>query len=156
MATGTIRGKGKPKGFQLIPEGEQVLHITGVEGTPRAAIQTVSMEMHNADGISLTGNRKQSYNLNNDGGYAAFYYLVLNGLGVDLDEGDEFDIADLEDVYVLAEIVHNKVPKKDKDSGQVIPDEYMTFANIKKIIGPAEPFAAASKADDSGDDEDYE
>ena len=149
MATGTIRGKGKPKGFRLIPEGEQVLHITEVEGTPRAAIQNVSMEMHDANGISLTGNRKQTYDLNSDGGYAAFYYLVLNGLGKDLDEGDEFDISELEDIYILAEIVHKRVPKKDD------PDTIYTFSNIAKVIGPAEPFAADT-ADDSADDEDYE
>ena len=149
MTTGTITGKGKPKGFRLIPEGEQVLHITNVEGIPRAAIKKVSMDMHDADGVSLTGKRKQTYDLENEGGYAAFYYLVLNGLGKDLDEGDEFDISELDDIYITAEIVHNKKDYEDKT---------LTFANIKSIIGPGEPFETddAPAGEAAEDDEDYE
>jgi len=148
MATGTVRGKGKPKGFRLIPEGEQILHITEVAGKPRAGIKLVEMKMTNVDGISLTGSRKQVYDLENDGGYAAFYYLVLNGLGVDLEEGDEFDIAELEDAYIVADIVHKHVPRREGDGE-------MTFSNIAKVIGPAPGFEDVEDDEDESD-EDYD
>lgn len=133
MATGVVRGKGKPKGFRLVPEGKQVLHITEVEGKPRANIKLVEMKMTNKDGISLTGSRKQTYNLEDEGGYAAFYYLVLNGLGIDLNEGDEFDLSELEDSYIVAEVVHREKPRYD-GAGTI------TFANIAKVLGPATGF----------------
>ena len=148
MATGTVRGKGKPKGFRLIPEGEQILHITEVAGKPRAGIKLVEMKMTNVDGISLTGSRKQVYDLESDGGYAAFYYLVLNGLGIDLDDGDEFDISELEDAYIVADIVHKHVPRREGDGE-------MTFSNIAKVIGPAPGFEDVEDDEDESD-EDYD
>lgn len=148
MATGVIIGKGKPKGFRLIPEGEQILHITEVAGKPRVGIKLVKMKMTNVDGISLTGLRKQTYNLENDGGYAAFYYLVLNGLGIDLNAGDEFDISELEDAYIVADIVHKHVPRREGDGE-------MTFNNIAKVIGPASGFEDIEDDEDESD-EDYD
>jgi hypothetical protein len=136
-----VTGKGKPQGFRLMDEGEQVLHIESVTGLPRAKVTNVEVAFRNEDGIPL----KNKYDLTSDGGYAAFYFLVLNGLGVDLDEGDEFDIDDLNDKYVLAEIVH-KDGSKPRDDGTVA-----VFANIRKVLGPGMPFGAASSDDD--DDE---
>lgn len=144
----TVTGKGKPKGFRLVPEGEQVLHITEVKGLPRSNVKQVEMKMTDAEGVSLTGNRKQTYDLTSDGGYAAFYYLVLNGFGVDLDDGDEFDIDQLEDTYVVAEIVHKEVEKKDGTG-------VLTFSNIAKVVGKADGFDGAAPASSDGDDEDW-
>jgi len=147
----TVTGKGRPKGFQLIPEGNQVLHITNVVGKPRANVKLVEMDMHNVDGISLTGKRKQSYNLDNEGGYAAFYWLVKGLFDIDLDDGDQFDIDQLEGAYGVFEIVHKKVEKND-GSG-----DFLTFSNIKSTVGPADGFdgapvaaAAASSGEDWG------
>ena len=134
----TVKGRGKPQGFRLMPEGEQTLHIEEVKGLPRDNVTMVEVAFRNAEGIPL----KNKYDLTNDGGYAAFYFLVLNGLGVDLDEGDEFDIDDLEDKYVIVEIVHKEGTRPREDGSVAI------FANIKAAIGPGEPFG-----DDAEDDE---
>jgi hypothetical protein len=126
----TVKGKGKPQGFRLMPEGQQNLHIVKVEGLPRANVELVKVKFVNEDGITLDN----KYDLTSDGGYAAFYYLVLNGLGVDLDEGDEFNIDDLDDKYVLVEIVHKEGTKPREDGSVAV------FANIKATIGPGTPF----------------
>ena len=141
-----VTGKGKPKGFQMIPEGEHVLHITNVKGLPRDNVSVVTMDMLNADGLGFNGKYPQKYDLKSDGGYAAFYFLVKNGYGVDLDEGDEFDIDQLEDTYVKVEIIHKEGTKAREDGS------FPTFANIKQTIGKGEPFdaPAAETAEDEG------
>jgi hypothetical protein len=134
----TVHGKGKPAGFKLLPEGEQVLHITNVKGLPRDNVSVVTMEMLNEDGLGFGAKFPQKYDLTSDGGYAAFYFLLKNGLGIDLDDGDEFDIDMLNDKYVRVDIVH-KAGTRENAAG-VIP----TFANIKSTIGPAEPFGTST------------
>ena len=133
-----VKGKGKPQGFRLMPEGEQTLLITKAEGKPRADVQLVEVEFVNAEGITL----KNKYDLTTDGGYAAFYYLVLNGLGVDLDEGDEFNIDEMPGNYVKVEIVHKEGTKPREDGSVAV------FANIRQTLGVGEPFGEDA---DSGD-----
>jgi hypothetical protein len=147
---GTVTGKGKPKGFRLIPEGEQIVHIKNVKGLPRDNVSVVTMDMVNAEGLGFTGKYPQKYDLKSDGGYAAFYFLVLNGLGVDLDEGDQFDIDQLEDKFVEVDIVHKEGTKPREDG------TFPIFANIKATIGPAEGFEGATAAPVKADDEDWE
>ena len=137
-----VRGKGKPKGFRLMDEGEQVLHILEVKGLPRANVTNVEVKFENEEGIALNN----KYDLTSDGGYAAFYYLVLNGMGVDLDEGDEFDIDNLAGQFVLAEIVH-KDGTRPRDDGTTA-----TFANIKRVVGPGTPFGTATVSDEDEDE----
>ena len=144
---GTVTGKGKPKGFKMIDEGAQVLHITDVKGAPRTNVTIVTMNMLNEEGLGFGGKYPQKYDLSTEGGYAAFYFLVKNGYDIDLDEGDQFDIEDLEDTYVLVDIIHKEVQRKD-GTGTVI------FANIKATIGPGEPFSTAAATET--DDEDYD
>jgi hypothetical protein len=148
----TIRGKGQPTGFKMIPEGEHVMHVTNVKGIPRTNVSTVTMEMVNAEGLGFNGKWPQKYDLNSDGGYGAFYYLLKNGYGIVLDDGDEFDLGQLEDTYVTVEIIH-KEGTKARDDGT-----FPIFANIKATIGPGEPFAAGvgNEADPDTDDEDDE
>jgi hypothetical protein len=144
MAT-TVKFGSKPKGFQMIPEGEHVVHISDVKAIPRANPTVVTMKMLNADGLGWD-KYPQKYDLNSDGGYAAFYYLVQNGLGVNLDECNEFDVEQLEGAYVTVEVIH-KAGKGD--------NEGKTYANIKATVGPGEPFGdtpvavAAAGGDDS-------
>lgn len=119
----------KPEGFRLMPEGEQTLKITKVAGLPRANVTNVDVEFVNADGIKL----KNKYDLTTDGGYAAFYYLVQNGCGIDLD--GEFDIDTLVGKYVLVEIVHREGSRPREDGTVAV------FANIKATVGVGEPFS---------------
>jgi hypothetical protein len=134
----TITGKGVPKAFEPLSEGEHVLHITDVKGLPKDKVSVVTMKMLDENGQGFD-KYPQKYELSNEGGYAAFYWLVKNGLGVDLNEGDEFDIDDLEDAFVTVEIIH-----KPRENGGV-------FANIRKVLGPGTPFGTSSSDDD--DDE---
>jgi len=144
MATMTARSK--PKGFRLMDEGEQNLKIVEVKGLPRANVTNVEVKFVSEDDITL----KNKYDLTSDGGYAAFYFLVLNGLGVDLNEGDAFDIDQLLNQFVLVEIIHKDGTRENANG--IIP----VFANIKQTIGKGTPFGDtdAQAADD--DDEDFE
>jgi hypothetical protein len=135
-----VVGKGKPQGFKLIDEGVQTLHITNVKGLPRDNVTVVTMDMLNAEGLGFNGKYPQKYDLASQGGYAAFYFLVLNGFGIDLNEGDQFDIDHLEDTYVEVEIVH-KDGTNPRDDGT-----FPVFANIKSTIGKGVPFDGAVKA----------
>jgi len=145
MTTGTVKGRGKPKGFRIIPEGETTLHVTNVEGKPRTNIRIVEMNMHDKDGVSLTGPRKQTYNLDSDGGYAALYHLMVSGYGIDL-ATDEVNLADIEDTYVRVRIVH-KEGKQPREDGTVA-----VFSNIAETLGPGEPFDAISDDESASDD----
>ena len=125
-----VVGKGRPKGFRLLDEGEQNLKIVEVKGLPRANVTNVEIKLVDVEGITL----KNKYDLTSDGGYAAFYFLVLNGLGVDLNEGDAFDIDQLLNQFVLVEIVHKDGTRENANG--IIP----VFANIKQTIGEGTPF----------------
>ena len=118
----------KPQGFRLMPDGEQNLLIQKVEGLPRDDVKLVKVKFVNEEGITL----ENKYDLTSDGGYAAFYYLVTNGVGVELD--GEFDIDNLEGKYVLVEIVHKEGTKQREDG------TFPVFANIRATIGPGTPF----------------
>lgn len=142
----TVKGKGAPKGFSMIPEGEQVVRISDVKGLPREGVKIVTMKMLNEDGLGWD-KFPQKYDLESDGGYAAFYYLVSNGLGVDLNEDEGFDIDQLEGAFVLVDVIHKEVPRKDGNGNAV-------FANIKATIGPGEPFGTDGGTAD--DDEEYD
>ncbi|MBW2595128.1 MAG: hypothetical protein JRC93_04000 [Deltaproteobacteria bacterium] len=135
--TSTVTGRGKPKNNYDMDEGEQSFLITKVTGLPRAEVTNVKVEFVNEDGAQLENN----YDLDVKGGYAAFYWLVKNGLGVDLDVGEQFDLANLEGRFVLLDIIH-----KPREAGGV-------FNNIKSTVGPGTPFGDAASGDD-WDDED--
>lgn len=142
-----ITGKGTPTLFKMIPEGIQTLHITNVKGLPRDNVTTVTMDMLNADGLGFSGKYPQKYDLNSQGGYAAFYFLVLNGFGIDLKEGDSFDIDRLEDTYVEVEIVHKDGTKPREDG------TFPVFANVKSTIGKGVPFGNSdAKTESTGDE----
>jgi len=120
----------KPKGFRLMAEGETTLKVTKAKGLGRPNVQSVALEFVDAEGIPL----KNNYDLTNDGGYAAFYYLVQNGLGIDLEDGSTFDINKLMDKYIVVEIVHREGKNLGADG------QPMLFANIKATVGPGEAF----------------
>lgn len=134
----------KPKGFRLMEEGETTLKITKVKGLGRPQIKSVALEFVDAEGIVL----KNNYDLTTDGGYAAFYYLVQNGMGVDLEDGSAFDIDELLNQYILVDIVHREGTKPGADGKPMI------FANIKATLGPGESFDSEDSEPEDGEWED--
>lgn len=135
-----IKGRGVPQGFTRIPEGEHILHVFDVEALPRVNPTIVTAKMVNKDGLGWD-KYPQKWDLDTDGGYAAFYYFMLNGYGVDLSE-DEVDLRIVEDSYVLAEVVYK--PNSD-------PSKH-PYVNIAKTIGPADGFEGdGARADDDDD-----
>lgn len=133
-----------PTGFRLMDEGETALFIKKVEGFPRTNVTKVSVEFVNPEGIVL----KNNYDLTNDGGYAAFYYLVT--LGCDMDVDEQFDIGQIEHHFVTAEIVHKEGSRPRADGTTAV------FANIHKILGPAEPFYLEGVTDGIVEDDDLD
>jgi hypothetical protein len=145
----TVKGRGKPVGFKMIPEGNQTVHVTDVKGVPRENIKVVTAKMLNADGLGWD-KYPQKYDLNSEGGYAAFYYLLLNGYGINLEDGDSFNIDALENTYVEVEVIHKNAQRKVngelafKDDGT---PEMRTYTNIKSTIGPGTPFGENPDSD---------
>jgi len=142
MATANL-GK-KPTGFRIMGEGENALFLKKVEGFPRTNVTKVAVEFVNPEGILL----KNNYDLTNDGGYAAFYYLVTIGCEMDVDE--KFDIGQIEHKFVTAEIVHKEGSRPRADGTVAI------FANIGKVTGPADPFYLEGVTDEFIEDEDLD
>jgi hypothetical protein len=138
-----VKGRGKPVGFKMIPEGNQVVHVTDVKGIPRENVTVITMKMVNSDGLGWD-KFPQKYDLTSEGGY----YLLLNGYGINLEDGDSFNIDALEDTYVEVEVVHKDVPAKDGNGTK-------TFANIRATVGPGEAFGAEAPAE-SGENWDEE
>lgn len=134
-----VVGRGKPTSNWDLDEGEQSFLITKVKGFPRdpkpsEGLTNVEIAFVSIDKVPL----KNKYDLTVDGGYAAFYWLVKNGLNIDLEEGEPFDVNQLQDAYVMLDIIH-----KPRDNGGV-------FNNIRATVGPGEPFAVDSEGDESG------
>jgi hypothetical protein len=131
-------------GFQIMPEGEQVLKITAAEYDEEfgKAIFTLA----NAKG--QTCQERFSLLLNdgspNEKALGAFSFFAKTAL-------NDFDIEDVDPVelvghFIKAEVIHNKVPST-KD-----PTKMMTFVNLGSK-SPADGFEgapAAPKAKASG------
>lgn len=132
----------KPK-FARIKAGVQTLKIVSVENFPNrknTPATKVTVQFVDADGVKLSKNGNP-YDLTNDGGYAAFFYLV-EACGFEPDE--TFDTSDLVGCFVECEVTHNSkdYPKKDGE-GEIIEGEFVTvtFANITKTLGVGTPFS---------------
>ena len=130
-------------GFQIMPEGEQVLKITKAEYDEDFGKAIFTLE--NAEGQSC---QERFSLLNNDntpnekalGAFSFFAKTALN----------DFDIEDVDPVelvghYIKADVIHNKVPST-KD-----PTKMMTFVNLGSK-SPADGFDSvpASKPKASG------
>ena len=122
-------------GFQIMPEGEQVLKITAAEYD----------EDFGKVIFTLTNTKGQTYQerfslLNQDGSpnekaLGAFSFFAKTAL-------NDFDIEDVDPVelvdhYIKAEVIHNKVPST-KD-----PSKMVTFVNLGSK-SPADGFEGES------------
>ena len=124
-------------GFQIMPEGEQVLKITAAEYDEDFGKAIFTLE--NAKGQTC---QERFSLLNQDGtpnGKAlnAFSFFAKTAL-------NDFDMEDVDPVelighYIRAEVVHNKVPST-KD-----PTKMMTFVNLGDK-SPADGFDGAPAA----------
>ena len=109
-------------GFQIMPEGEQVLKITAAEYDEDFGKATFTLT--NAKGQTC---REQFSLLNQDGSpnakaMNAFSFFAKNAM-------NDFDMEDVDPVelighYLKAEVIHNKVPSTTK------PGEMKTFVNL--------------------------
>ena len=128
-------------GFQIMPEGEQVLKITAAEYDEEfgKAIFTLA----NAKG--QTCQERFSLLLNdgspNEKALGAFSFFAKTAL-------NDFDIEDVDPVelvghFIKAEVIHNKVPST-KD-----PTKMMTFVNLGSK-SPADGFEGAPAAPKAG------
>jgi len=127
--------------FRIIPEGVQTLKITKVSGIPRAAVTSVTVSFATEDGIT----QDMKYDLTNQYSYNAFYYLVSNGCGFDLD-GD-FDIDNMVGKYVEVEIRHRDGARPREDG------TFPVFANIKRTIGAGTPFGGEATTTEADTDD---
>lgn len=109
-------------GFQMMPEGEQVLKVTKAEYDVDFGKATFTLE--NAKGITC---QERFSLLNQDGtpnekalgAFSFFAKTVLNNFDL-----EDVDPEELVGHYLRAEIIHNKVPST-KD-----PTKMMTFVNL--------------------------
>ena len=109
-------------GFQIMPEGEQVLKITAAEYDEDFGKATFTLT--NAKGQTC---QERFSLLNQDGSpnekaLNAFSFFAKNAM-------NDFDMEDIDPVelighYIKAEVIHNKVPST-KD-----PTKMMTFVNL--------------------------
>ncbi|WP_199615520.1 hypothetical protein [Paenibacillus alkalitolerans] len=114
--------------FKLIPEGEQVVRIAKIDESDYAKFQKIVVHVEDANG----GKARENFNfVNNDetpnevaeGIYARMCRAAMNDQTL-----DEVDTKELIGKFVTVEIVHTP------------SDKGGTFCNIKKWIGPGEPF----------------
>lgn len=123
-------------GFTLMRAGKQTLVITKAEGKPASRPITMEVEFENEYGETI----KNSYTLDerNEKGFFVTSVFLKACLG-SIEEFDTDEIADLEGKYLDVEITHVTLPNKNDETKTV------TFANITKIIGSAEPFGGTAE-----------
>ena len=128
-------------GFQIMPEGEQVLKITKAEYDEDFGKAIFTLE--NAKGQSCQ-ERFSLLNIDNtpnEKALSAFSFFAKTAL-------NDFDIEDVDPVelvgrYIKAEVIHNKVESKKE------PGKMMTFVNLGSK-SPADCFESAPQPKASG------
>lgn len=117
----------KKTGFNLIEEGYHVFRIYGVEYKEQFGKITVFLVTAKGEKTREIFSIKDNNGEYNDRALGAFSYFsqtALNDFSI-----DDVDPVELVGHYILAEVKHTKVPKRDN------PDEYITFVNFgdKKV-----------------------
>lgn len=117
------------EGFKLVPEGLRELEIIKAEAKPSGKPQAIHITFKDSEGGQLI-NR---YDLNVQPAIIAFGYICKYTLNTS--DADEIDtVTDLPKMIgkkVVCEVVHTKGNQAREDG------TFPTFANIKKVIGPA-------------------
>jgi hypothetical protein len=125
-------------GFQPIPEGEQVVRIKEIDESDYEKFDKLVVTIEDAAGRTARVN----FNFVNGDGMpndtAEFVYSRMARAAMGDETLDEVDTADLIGKFVRVEIQHTEGSKGG------------TFANVKKWIGPGEPFEVKKTAGGSG------
>ena len=122
-------------GFQIMPEGEQVLKITKAEYDEDFGKAIFTLE--NAKGQSCQ-ERFSLLNIDNTpnekalGAFSFFAKTALNNFDI-----EDVDPVELVGRYIKAEVIHNKVPSRTD------PTKMMTFVNLGSK-SPADGFEGTS------------
>ena len=109
--------------FKMVPQGEVVLKVNKATAVPSGRPEKIEIEFVDADGAKIVSN----YNLKDEKGVMIFSILVNKTLG-NMTEFDTDNVHDLENKYVLCDIIHKEV-QSNKD-----PEKKLIFANITKIM----------------------
>jgi len=121
-------------GFQPIPEGEQVVRIKGIDESDYQKFDKIVVTIEDAAGRTARVN----YNFVNADGTpnetADFVFTRMARAALGDETVDEVDTAELIGRFVRVEIQHSEGSKGG------------TFANVKKWIGPGEPFEVKKTA----------
>ena len=109
-------------GFQIMPEGEQVLKITKAEYDEDFGKATFTLANVKNQTCQETFNLLNQDGSPNEKALNAFSFFAKNAM-------NDFDMEDVDPVelvghYIRAEVIHNKVPST-KD-----PSKTMTFVNL--------------------------
>ncbi len=122
------------EGFQPIPAGEQVVRIKEIDETDYEKFDKLVVVIEDAAGRTARVN----FNfVNNDGtpnDIADFVFTRMARAALGDETIDEVDTADLIGKFVRVEIEHTEGSKGG------------TFANVKRWIGPGEPFEVRKAA----------
>lgn len=120
------------EGFQPIPAGEQVVRIKEIDETEYEKFDKLTVVIEDAAGRTARVN----FNfVNNDGSpneIADFVFTRMARAALGDETIDEVDTTDLIGKFVRVEIEHTEGSKGG------------TFANVKRWIGPGEPFQPKS------------
>lgn len=122
------------QGFQLIPAGEQVVRIKEIDESDYEKFDKLVVVIEDAAG--RTANVNFTF-VNNDGtpnDIAEFVFSRMARAALGDETIDEVDTADLIGKFVRVEIEHSEGSKGGK------------FANVKRWIGPGEPFEVKKPA----------
>ena len=124
-------------GFQMMPEGEQVLKITKAEYDEDFGKAIFTLENAKGQTCQERFGLLNQDNTPNERALNAFSFFAKTAM-------NDFDLEDIDPVelvgrYIRAEVIHNKVPST-KD-----PTKTMTFVNLGSK-SPADGFDGAPKA----------
>ena len=124
-------------GFQIMPEGEQVLKITKAEYDEEFGKAIFTLTNAKGQTCMESFNLLNNDNTPNEKALNAFSFFAKNAMN-DFDMED-VDPTELVGRYIRAEVIHNKVPST-KD-----PAKMMTFVNLGNK-SPADGFEDAPAA----------
>ena len=119
--------------YPLIPEGEQVVRIKSVDDSKYNKFGKLTIVVEDAAGTPANVNFNFTNDDGSDNNMADFVYTKLARAALNDQTLDEIDDADLPGKYLTIEIVHNEGSRGG------------TFANVGKIIGPADGFPGGAK-----------
>lgn len=140
-----VADDGSFKPFEPVPAGRTTLLISNTKFLPAVNPHIVTFDLEDSEGRSMKAkfdNEKKTAK----GAYAQRFFL--NKMLDALDIPAEYGASHLDGVFVDAEVTHSVIDKKDLETGDPVFEAdgvtpvKMTFANLGKVYGRGEPFAA--------------